>query len=125
MTAYNPAPPAVAVPTPSIAVPPEEEPPAEEEPCRSCEDDRARPNIEHWIPMLSDQFHCDGQCLGELRELAQDSPFGYEEANMLMGKLAKAVNDNGWQGKRSAFVHTGVKNAWANVYEKKMAYRCR
>ena len=69
---------------------------------------------------MEDQFHIDGRCIAKLRELAEDSPFGYEEANMVMGKLAKAVNDNSRQGNRAAFAHTCVKNAWANVYEKKV-----
>ena len=120
MTAYNPAPPAVAVPTPSIAVPPEEEPPAEEEPCRSCMDDGVRPSIEHWIPTMQNQFGLDDRCIARLRELAQYEPFGYEEANMVMGKLVKAVNDNNKHLNRSAFAHTCIKSAWENVHEKKV-----
>ena len=43
-----------------------------------------------------------------------------EEANMVMGKLVKAVNDNNRQINRSAFAHTCIKSAWENVHEKKV-----
>ena len=40
---------------------------------------------------------------------------------MLIGKLGKAVNDDGVIGNRSSFIHTGVANAWADVYRERTA----
>ena len=57
----------------------------------------------------------------ELQELAQDSHAGYRQANMLIGKLGKAVCDDGVIRSRSAFIMKGVQNAMADVYREKAA----
>ena len=59
--------------------------------------------------------------MAELQNLARDSHAGYRQANMLIGKLGKAVNDDGVIGNRSAFIYTGAVNAWKDVYRERAA----
>ena len=64
---------------------------------------------------LQAQFHCDPKSLRDLEGLACHSKLGYQHANMLIGKLIKAVNDDTKIKNRSAYLSTGVRNAWVIV----------
>ena len=100
-------------PTPPIAVPATTPPIAKPWECDWFNE--RKPTIDHWLHVLHDQFHCDDQCLVKLQRLSWDSVLGYQPANMLIGKLLKAVNDDTPIGNRSAFIETGVKHAWIIV----------
>jgi len=64
---------------------------------------------------LQEKFNVDGRAIIQLRGLAEPGIVSYRQANMLIGKLLKAVNDDTAIGSRSAFVVTGVRNAWIDV----------
>ena len=64
---------------------------------------------------MQEKFHADDGCIKKLRELAQSGFLGYQQANMLIGKLLKAVNDDTAVRSRSAFIVAGVRNAWPIV----------
>ena len=65
---------------------------------------------------MHEKFNVDYRAIGQLRELAEAGYDGYRQANMLIGKLLKAVNDDTAIGNRSAFIVTGVRNAWPIVH---------
>jgi hypothetical protein len=99
--------------TPPIAVPETTAPRALI--CCGCQRHH-RPNIEHWVQVLQEKFQVDGAGINRLRELAESGVVGYRQANRLIGKLLKAVNDDTAVRSRSAFIVTGVRNAWPIVH---------
>jgi hypothetical protein len=68
---------------------------------------------------LHEKFNVDYRAIGQLRELAEAGYDGYRQANMLIGKLVKAVNDDKAIGSRSAFMNKCVKNAWIDLWEER------
>ena len=68
---------------------------------------------------MQEKFQVDGAGISRLRELAESGVVGYREANRLIGKLLKAVNDDTAIGNRSAFIMSGVKNAWVIVRQER------
>ena len=65
---------------------------------------------------MQEKFHFDPRAIGQLRGLAQAGYDGYRLANMLIGKLVKAVNDDKAIWSRSAFINTCVTNAWVDLW---------
>ena len=68
---------------------------------------------------MHEKFNVDYRAIMQLRELAEEGIAGYRQANRLIGKLLKAVNDDTAIVNRSAYIETGVRNAWVIVRQER------
>ena len=61
------------------------------------------------------QWHVHDIAIQKLLRLSRASIAGYEEADSLIGKLIKSVNDQRGVVNKSAYISGGVENAWQNI----------
>ena len=64
---------------------------------------------------MQEKFHLDPGAIWQLRRLARAGYDGYRHANMVIGKVVKAVNDDKPIWDHSKFVVTCVTNAWKDI----------
>ena len=68
------------------------------------------------IPILEVQFHVDKTAIDGLRRLSKDYGMrGYKEANSIIGKVLKKINDNTTLHNPSAWVYSSAKAAEESI----------